>query len=417
MKFILVSVGTRGDMEPFLTLAGLLNKNGHQTLCAFPEQFRKLAEDAGIPFYGLSPKFLELIEGDDAVNLMGGKISALKKLKILIKLYKLGVVVNKELVEQQELLFNNEKPDRVIFNGKSTYPIIWEFLNPGKSFLLSPVPCLIHSLKEYPHIGFKGDYGPFFNQLTYKLSNFGLLKNIQDTTKKIRKPLNIKGSDIKKALFDTKMIYTISPSIFKQPDYWPEHVKVVGYHERNKAGNWKPDDKLLQFIKDHYKLLFFTFGSMTNPEPLEKTKIILEILERNRIPAIINTASGGLIQPENYDSDLVYFVETIPYDWVFSKVFAVIHHGGSGTTHAAIKNGCSTMILPHIIDQFLWNNLMFNAGVGPKGIAVDKLTTENLEPKILDIFQNEEYSKKACDLGESMKQEDLSKELYDILIS
>lgn len=417
MKFILISVGTRGDMEPFLALAALLKEKGHTTLCAFPEQFRELAEDAGIDFYGLSPKFLELIEGDDAVNIMGGKISVFKKLKLLIKLYKQGVIVNKELVEQQHLLFEREEPDRVIFNGKSSYPLLWEIKNPSKAFFLSPIPCLIHTVKEYPTLGFKGNYGTFLNQLTYNLANFGFIKNILSTTKQVRKTLNIKDSDVKKALYSTKMIYTISPTLFAEPDYWSSNVKVVGYHERNKTQNWEASEKLKDFLAHHQKILFFTFGSMTNPEPEEKTKIILEILERNNIPAIINTASGGLIEPANFSSDLIHFVDRIPYDWAFSKVHAVIHHGGSGTTHAAIKNGCSSMIIPHIIDQYLWNNLMFKAGVGPKGIAVDKITVENMETKILDIFQNERYKVKAKQLGMAMKSEVFEDKLYDILIS
>lgn len=417
MKFVLISVGTRGDVEPFLTLADLLIKKGHECICAFPEQFKNLADDAGIKFFGLSPKFIELVEGDDAINIMGGKISTFKKVSLLIKLYKLGVVVNKELVTEQQQLLNNEKPDRVIFNGKSTYPLVWEVLHPGKAIFLSPVPCLVHPANEYPHVGFKGNYGPYLNRLTYKLSNFGLLKNIESTTKKVRKNLGINKRELKKVLFSTKMIYAISPSLYQRPAYWPKHVKVVGYHERVKTSNWQASEELLAFINKHPRILFFTFGSMTNPEPDEKTKIIIQILEKHKIPAIINTASGGLSIPDKLNSDLFYFVDKIPYDWAFSKVHAVIHHGGSGTTHTALKYGCATMIIPHIIDQYLWNNLMHKAGVGPRGIAVDKISVANLEPKILDIFSNFTYKEKAKEISAQMKQEKLEDDLYDILVS
>ena len=62
----------------------------------------------------------------------------------------------------------------------------------------------------------------------------------------------------------------------------------------------------------------------------------------------------------------------------FPKIYAVIHHGGSGTTHQGLKYGCATMIIPHIIDQFVWNKIIYNIGAGPKGIKVDKITTKNL---------------------------------------
>ena len=395
MKYVLVSVGTRGDMEPFLAIAQLLQKHGHNTICAFPTQFQALAVDAGLPFYPLSKEFIELIEGEDAVNLMGGKISVSKKIRILIKLYKLGVRVNKQLVEEQVLLFEKEKPDRVVFNGKSTYPIIWEILNPGKSFFVSPVPCLIHPVNEYPHVGFKGNYGRVINRLTYRLANFGLLQNIQSTTKGVRSKWKIKNSQIKRTLFKLNALYTISPTLFSQPYYWPANARIVGYFERDKKANWEPSQALNDFLDSHTKVLFFTFGSMTNPEPTAKTRILIDILQKNKIPAIINTASGGLPEAVDYDRSLIRFEKTIPYDWLFPKIHAVVHHGGSGTTHAAVKYGCASMIIPHIIDQFHWNNLLYDLGLGPKGLSIDKITESNLTPKIIELHSNENYKNTA----------------------
>ena len=46
MKIILISIGIRGDMEPFLAIGEILKEKGHQVICAFPEQFRNLAEDS-----------------------------------------------------------------------------------------------------------------------------------------------------------------------------------------------------------------------------------------------------------------------------------------------------------------------------------------------------------------------------------
>ncbi len=43
--------------------------------CGIPEQFRELVGNAGLPFYGLSEKFLEVIEGDAAKSVMGRKVS------------------------------------------------------------------------------------------------------------------------------------------------------------------------------------------------------------------------------------------------------------------------------------------------------------------------------------------------------
>ncbi len=56
-KVVLVSVGTRGDMEPFLAVGELLKAKGHDVIAAFPEQFRGLAEDTDVAFFSLGAKY------------------------------------------------------------------------------------------------------------------------------------------------------------------------------------------------------------------------------------------------------------------------------------------------------------------------------------------------------------------------
>ena len=155
---------------------------------------------------------------------------------------------------------------------------------------------------------------------------------------------------------------------------------------------------------------------MSNPEPEEKTKIFLDILQKHQIPAIINTASGGLIKPAEHNSNLIHFVNHIPYDWALPKIYGIIHHGGSGTTHMALKYSCSSMIIPHIIDQYLWNNILSRLGVGPKGMPINKLTKQKLEPKILDLFQNQSYKTKALQVSNQMQNEDFRESLYKSII-
>jgi UDP:flavonoid glycosyltransferase YjiC (YdhE family) len=82
MKIILISIGTRGDMEPFLAVGELLKENGHQVLCAFPEQFRNLAKDWQLEFASLGPKFIDLSESEVGKAVMGGSESSLSALVV-----------------------------------------------------------------------------------------------------------------------------------------------------------------------------------------------------------------------------------------------------------------------------------------------------------------------------------------------
>lgn len=249
----------------------------------------------------------------------------------------------------------------------------------------------------------------------------GLWSNAQKTTnqgtaKKYFKELHVSLKQIKQVLSSLKIVYLISPAIFSRPDYWPPNAKVLGYQERDKVTSWTPDKELVEFIKRHEKTLLITFGSMTNPKPAKKSKIFIDILTKHGIPAIINISGGGLAEPEQYDKSLIQFVPSIPYDWIFQKLYGVIHHGGSGTTHSALKYGCASMIIPHTADQPLWGRLISELGVGPRSLSVIKISRKKLEPKILDLFNNEAYKANAERISEKMQFEDFREALYKTIV-
>ena len=131
--------------------------------------------------------------------------------------------------------------------------------------------------------------------------------------------------------------------------------------------------------------------------------IIPDILDRNKIPAGINTADGGLIKPGIFNSELIYFVSQIHYDWIFPKMYAVIHHRGSGTTHLGIKYGCATMIIPHIVDQLVWDKMISDLGAGPEGIKINRIN-------------NKSFKDKSEKIGSRMKKEDFKYELCKTII-
>jgi UDP:flavonoid glycosyltransferase YjiC (YdhE family) len=81
MKVILISIGTRGDMESFLAIGGLLKEKECRVICASPEQFKKLAESANMEFRSLGSKFIELLESDAGKAALGGGGSVMRKLQ------------------------------------------------------------------------------------------------------------------------------------------------------------------------------------------------------------------------------------------------------------------------------------------------------------------------------------------------
>ena len=97
------------------------------------------------------------------------------------------------------------------------------------------------------------------------------------------------------------------------------------------------------------------------------------------------------------------------------RVYAVVHHGGSGTTHLGLYYGCATMILPHVIDQHAWNELVYDLGAGPKGLAISKLSRHSLDPLLSDLWQNSLYKQKALHLSQKMQASANELKIYNTL--
>ncbi len=68
----------------------------------------------------------------------------------------------------------------------------------------------------------------------------------------------------------------------------------------------------------------------------------------------------------------------MPHAKLFPRVAAVVHHGGSGTTAAALRAGAPQVIVPHIVDQYYFAHRLQALGIAPAGIPIGKLTPERL---------------------------------------
>jgi len=402
MKILLTAIGTRGDVEPFLAIGALLKAQGHEVVFLFPEQFKELAGKD--PFVGYTPKFLALIESKEGKAFIGNS-SLWTKIRALRFMYKEGMKVNKEMVLQQFETVKSQQPDLIVYHPKCNYPLLWGLRTQNKTVMVSPVPYVIHRVKGSAHVGFGNNRG-LLNKLTYRIANFGLVKTLYDSQKMVAEGPRFSKATIRKALLKEKLVYAVSPSLFARPKEWKKNVRVLGYFEKPSSPDWKSSPELDAFLTRHKQVIFLTFGSMVNSYPEKISKLIYETLNELGYATLVNTAAGGLVPLSTYESNPnFFFTRQIPYDWVLPRVSAIIHHGGSGTTHRGLKYGCPTLLVPHIMDQYKWNELIAQRGLGPKGISINKLKKSPLKRRVQDLMTRPEYRLKAHQISEQMRKE------------
>jgi len=202
-------------------------------------------------------------------------------------------------------------------------------------------------------------------------------------------------------------LYSWSPLVLPKPDDWMPHLHVTGYWFLDTTVDkqwWTPSNEIIKFVKQKPKPLYIGFGSMTanNSTYSSIMQVMFEALILTGQRAIV--MRGDMGNHHHYPPN-VFVVDSIPHDWLFPQVAAVIHHGGAGTTAAGLRAGVPTMIVPFFGDQFFWANQIEKLGVGVPYIVPQQLTPDNVSRSIIRLLNDEQMIKFARVLGTQIRQE------------
>ncbi|HET8989262.1 MAG TPA: nucleotide disphospho-sugar-binding domain-containing protein [Humibacillus sp.] len=98
-------------------------------------------------------------------------------------------------------------------------------------------------------------------------------------------------------------------------------------------------------------------------------------------------------------------IGSAPHEVLFPRCAAIVHHGGAGTTAAAVRAGVPQVVVPHAADQPYWGRRMADLGVAADPIARKDLTPERLE-RALEVALSPDARDAAYRLGERVRSED-----------
>ena len=142
--------------------------------------------------------------------------------------------------------------------------------------------------------------------------------------------------------------------------------------------------------------------------------MVLQALRRSGQRGVLMTGWGGLSDADL--PDVVFQVDAIPHDWLFLRMAAVVHHGGSGTTAAGLRAGVPSIIVPFTGDQPFWGQRVCALGVGPPPIPQKRLSIERLAEAITTATTELGMKRRAAALGQQIRKEDGVKRAVEIIL-
>ena len=199
-------------------------------------------------------------------------------------------------------------------------------------------------------------------------------------------------------------LYGFSSAVVPRPSDWGPELALTGYWFLDRLPGWAPPRELTDFLAAGPTPICVGFGSMPSADPEQTTQLFARALELAGQRGILLTGWGGLTRARLPDTVLA--LESAPHDWLFPRAAAVVHHGGAGTTAAALRAGVPALVIPFIADQRFWGQRLSTlcAGLGP--MPRRQLSAEPLAAALRALVENPVYRARAAQVADVLARED-----------
>ncbi|USX53904.1 glycosyltransferase [Lentzea sp. HUAS12] len=398
MRVLVVTHGTRGDVQPLLPLAQALVLAGHEALLAAPRSFADQARSYDVPFAPLDdgpnrllddPVLKEAIEG--GYRGVRGKItalSAIKRIKPLMAdvLRDVGAVARSWTAD---LVVHTPSVPPHHATEVLGVPSVLAALQPGW-VPTAEFPCPMVALPRVPR---------FLNRATYLTVSATLraYSGVVDDwrTGDLGLPRGRGPQPVRVLQAFSRLVTPVDPG-------WPESVLTTGFWYLPRTANWTPDASLSAFLDAGPAPVYIGFGSMAGRDAGRTGEIVAEAVRAAGVRAVVATGWGGLSAHESAD---LHVIDQAPHDWLFPRTSAVAHHGGGGTTAAALAAGTPQVVCPFVADQPHWAQRMHAVGVAPPPVPHRVLTVAALADAISQAVGDAALRRRAGELGERIRSE------------
>lgn len=391
-KVVIFAAGSRGDVQPCVALGRGLAERGNAVRLIVAAGHDPLA--AGLDTAVLSVDPARLMETDQVREWLSGGRNPVR----FVTGFKRLIRPMAEML-LDEILSACKDADLLVF------PTLG-FVGHHLAERLGVDEALIHfqpsqPTSAFPHPLVSRAFGA--NRLSYHLVEqlaWQLARPIfntwrRDTLALPRLPL---GGPIR-TVRDVPVLACFSEAVVPRPPDWPERVHVTGYWFLDEP-SWTPDPRLVEFLASGPPPVYVGFGSMTPPDAEELFRTVRAALRAAGVRGILTLGE------EREADDDVLVVRDVPHSWLFPRMRAAVHHGGAGTTAAALRAGIPAVVCPFFGDQPYWGGRVAAIGAGPDPLPIKRLDPESLTERITRTVRDEAMRHRAAEIGRRIAAED-----------
>jgi len=382
LRILLATLGSRGDVEPFVHLGRRALAAGHSVLLASPDQ-ADLPTD-GLDVVSLGVRFSDLAPGP------GTSPGRAFREHIRPAMSRaLAAFVDAGLAWGPDIIVAHPKVlTASALAAHLTVPHLVVELTPT----LTPTG-------EFPAAGIaSGSLGSVLNRLSYRA--VGLAGSLFAADR--RAACERLGVDLRQLPAPSASLVAVSPSLLRRPADWPPTAHITGDWSSPATGT-ADDPTLSAFIEADAPFLYAGFGSMVGGDAAARAEAIIGGARSAGLRAVIATGWGGLTPPTRSLGADVFVAESVPHASVLPRAVAAIHHGGAGTTHAVARAGVPSIVVPFLADQPFWAALLRRRGLAPAPLPRNALTSPLVRDAIRAAVQ---CAPAARDVAKAMRDED-----------
>lgn len=380
MQIVIVTIGTRGDVQPYIALARGLQAAGHAVVIATHATFRTFVEMHGVGFAPLAGDIRTLLASAAGRQLLAQRnpLAAVRQLQALaapllrqVMADIIAASAGADLLLGSTLGYLNAVTAAQVHR----VPLVLAALQPFTPTAAFPSPLLAPLRQPFPG---RGSVHRFTHLASYRLLQLVAARQANRYRRELTGLPALNFGDVFGDLVAQRspVLYGYSSHLLPRPaDYGPA-LHVTGFWFLDRPAAWQPSAELAQFLARGAPPVYIGFGSMSDRAPEAVARIAAEALQMTGQRGILVSGWEGLRSVHVPDNMLL--IESAPHDWLFPRVAAVVHHGGVGTMAAALRAGVPQVVVPFGADQPLWAETLFQRGAAPVPLPRRRLTAPRL---------------------------------------